>query len=181
MTLENHWSRKTAARAIRSRRWDFVVLQDGSRVPFFGTQEILESVQRFDRVIKSVGSKTVLYMTWADRFEQGRQIEITNAYQEAAKQTGALLVPVGRVWQKALGQKPDLPLFEPDNHHAAPLGAYLTAMTFVSQPTGTPAVRLPHYNSLLRFIGGLVLGNFKTESETTKFLQGSVDAVLRQH
>src|SRR5262249_25445128 len=63
-SLEDHWHRGEAARAIAGGGWTFVVLQQGpSALP--ESQVLLrEYVRRFDAEVRRAGARTALYMVW---------------------------------------------------------------------------------------------------------------------
>jgi hypothetical protein len=63
-TLQKHWNDGKAAARITQGHWDYVVLQEQSQIPFSDRQQMYHYARLFDREIKKVGAKTVLYMTF---------------------------------------------------------------------------------------------------------------------
>jgi hypothetical protein len=53
-----------------------------------------------------------------------------------ADAAGVRVAPVGRAWDLALSQRPDLPLHAADGNHQTALGAFLTACVLVGELTG---------------------------------------------
>lgn len=75
---------------------------------------------------------------------------LTYAYTTAARQTGALLIPVGDVWQLALRWYKQIRLYQADDSHPAQSGSFLTAVSIlqvllltVKLVVGYPIVGLP--------------------------------------
>ena len=108
-SLRTHWNAGRAAQAIATGGYDFVVLQEQSTLPVKNAQRMAENVRLFDEVIKQAGSKTVLYMTWARQNAPESQNAITDAYNSIAAEIGAIVIPVGLVWQRFIA-KHDRPI-----------------------------------------------------------------------
>ena len=128
--LKTHWERGAARDAIRASKWDYGVLQEQSTLPLKNPARMHEYVTLFDEEIRKSGARTVLYMTWARRHEFERQAELTAAYASIGRTLGALVVPVGVAWQRALSERPELVLHDKDNSHPNFAGSYLAACTF---------------------------------------------------
>lgn len=130
MALKTHWDRGDARKLIEGAEWDFVSLQEQSTLPFKNPAKMHESVKKFDEAIRERGAKTVLYLTWARRDAPERQAEITDAYTRIGREIGALIVPAGIAWERAMAAHPELNLHDKDLSHPSPAGSYLAACTF---------------------------------------------------
>lgn len=138
LTLERHWEGNRAIPAIRSGNWDFVVLQEQSKLGmgvlidrdmYFGNTDLFfEYARKFDAEIKKAGAKTVFFMTWSVRERPQEQEILTFAYTEMAKELDAILAPIGLVWDK-LRTNDNLDLYFRDGSHPSPQGSYLVATT----------------------------------------------------
>jgi hypothetical protein len=128
--LKTHWERGEALKAIRSSKWNYVVLQEQSTLPLKNPARMHEYIRLFDQEIKASGAKTVLYMTWARRHEWHRQEDLSNAYLSIGESIGAIVVPVGMAWQHLLIGRPDMVLHDKDNSHPNIAGTYLAACAF---------------------------------------------------
>ena len=132
MALKTHWDRGDALKLLEGSKWDFVSLQEQSTLPFKNPARMREYVSKFDEAIRKHGARTVLYLTWARQDAPERQAEITEAFTSAARETGALVVPVGPAWEAALRESPGLPLYDADKSHPSLAGSYLAACVFYS-------------------------------------------------
>jgi hypothetical protein len=90
------------------------------------------AVRLFDGEIRQLGARTVILLTWSRRSEPDQQADLDFAYDSIARELGATLAPVGRVWQRVRHDNPDLELYAPDGSHPSPLGSYLLACTLLS-------------------------------------------------
>ena len=144
-TLKEIWEEGKAADAIRSSHWDYVVIQEQS---FWAVTEVERStdyMERFDKLARHFGAKTVLYLTWPRKpgslwYTDGqtaflrtpdymlrRFIEQTYT---VALITGASTADVGIYWRRVLREHPEIELYEPDATHQSVAGSYLAALVF---------------------------------------------------
>jgi hypothetical protein len=142
--LQWHWNNEPSREKIRSKRWDYVVLQDRSGGPLEELESFRTHARLLDEEIRRQGAKTVFYMTWANKSRPRTQKIIADAYGQIATELGADLAPVGLAWEKAQALDVALNLHHIDDRHANPSGAYLTACVFYAvffnvSPEGLPA------------------------------------------
>ena len=150
--LKSHWDAEKAVKAIRTRRYTHVVLQEQSRLG--GTYEhgilrvgkpelFFDYARRFDAEIKKAGAKTVFFLTWARQDLPRNQSKLTAAYSTIAKELNATVVPVGPAWQMARRERPELSLYAADQSHPNPLGTYLGGCVFYRVLLGCSPIGLP--------------------------------------
>lgn len=129
-SLRTHWNAGMAAAAIKSGRFEAVVLQEQSTLPVKNAKRMHENVRLFDQAIKAAGAETILYMTWARAHAPESQQAITDAYTSIGKELGATVVPAGIAWQKLLAKHDQPALHDPDGSHPTLAGSYLAACVF---------------------------------------------------
>ena len=129
-SLRQHWNAGTAAEKVGQGGWDYVVLQEQSTLPIKNVRRFHENVQLFNEIIQQQGAKTMLYITWARQHAPETQQVLNEATQTIAGETGALVAPVGVIWQNARQSHPDLELYDKDGSHPSPTGSYLAACVF---------------------------------------------------
>lgn len=142
-TWEGHAADPEVA-ALIVKGWDYVVLQDQSDQAFIGLTSVKPAFTWLDAMIKAVGARTVLYMTWAKR-EDGeaitdvtrfqQDVELVHYYEQHAQSAGALVAPVGRAWERALRDH-SVVLHQADGSHPTEAGTYLAACIFYATLTG---------------------------------------------
>ena len=141
MTLKRHWEEEKSIQAIRSGHWDYVVLQEQSKLGmgvvidddfYFGQTDLFyEYARKFDEEIKKVDAKTVFFMTWSRSDNPEEQEILTYAYSSIAKELDAILAPVGLAWDQ-LRTNTTFNLYVADGSHPSPMGSYLAASTIFS-------------------------------------------------
>jgi hypothetical protein len=142
-TLRQQWDEGKATPKIAEGGWDYVVLQEQSQIPFTDWNQMYRYARLFDREIKKVGARTVLYMTFPlkSKFDDGDLLP--EIYLTLGKELGAIVVPVDLAWHEAARRDARIALYAPDNVHAAPSGTYLAACCFALTLWGAPARPFP--------------------------------------
>jgi hypothetical protein len=165
--FEGHLRDPRVRRAIESKTWDFVVLQEQSQRPSFDepqvAQEVIAPGLELDKLVRASheGTRTAFYETWGRKDGDasnckntpnvctyaGMQLRITQTYAELARKTGAALAPVGRAWAMVRRAHPDLELYGGDGIHPSERGTYLAACVFYAtlfgkSPAGAPKLGL---------------------------------------
>jgi hypothetical protein len=147
-TLAGHAKSSGTLEKLTGQRWDFVVLQEQSRVPAITAQRnehMVPAARLLDERAAESGTEPVLFMTWAARnglpsagFKDyaAMQSAIEAGYLEVAGEIGAMVAPVGVAWQRALEEHPELELWQRDGSHPSPEGTYLAACVFYATLLG---------------------------------------------
>ena len=136
-SLEDHWNRGDAAKAIARGGWQTVILQQGpSALP--ESQVLLrEYTRKFDAPIRRAGAKTALYMVWPFSTRRGDFDGVKASYQAAARDVGGLFLPVGEAWRAVWRRDPTISLYGSDGFHPTAEATYLAALVIYQRLTGT--------------------------------------------
>ncbi|MBR5701373.1 MAG: hypothetical protein IKX47_02815 [Oscillospiraceae bacterium] len=122
--------------------FDYCILQQKAH-PFSDTREDLAAGKRLAELAKAGNVKPVFALTWAEKAYPEHQEQMNVFHEELCRETGALLSPVGRIWQDLLRQDPDFPLYWQDGEHASVYGDYLIACTHYRLLSGKSCNGLP--------------------------------------
>jgi hypothetical protein len=114
-SLEDHWNRGDALRAIASARWDFVVLQQGPSSLPESRALLVDYATRFAREIRRAGARPALYMVWPPLSREDAWDDVTASYTAAAAAVDGLLLPAGEALRAA--GRPRSPVRERPFHH----------------------------------------------------------------
>lgn len=131
--------------AIKSRKWDYVILQghsnelthpvsvvDKNSLPF--AKQIIDSIKKNNSC-----TQVSLYMTWG--YKNGNpkwsaiatydsmQYRIKTQYLRFADLLDTRVSPVGEVWKTIRANYPGINLYDPDLFHPSYVGSYLSACT----------------------------------------------------
>ena len=141
--LEWHGKNLSSRNAIRKKPWDYVVLQDRSGGPLEELDLFTKHAGLLDEEIRKQKSKTLLFLTWANRSRPNTQAALAHAYKMMAHKLHATLAPVGIAWETIHRIDPGIELYHQDGRHANPIGSYLTAFVFYSVLFNTSPEGLP--------------------------------------
>ena len=129
-SLRQHWNKGIAPAAIRSEKYDTVVLQEQSTLPVKNAGRMHENVRQFDGPVREARARMVLYLTWARRHSPASQAAITEAYASIGRELGATVVPAGVAGERVLRDHPEITLHDKDQSHPTLAGSYLAACVF---------------------------------------------------
>ncbi len=141
-TLQAHLQDDQTPGKIRSRKWDYVVLQEqsllGSVLMVNGRSRVGDPenfhthARLIDEEIKKAGAKTMFFLTWGRKgsdFEI-QQKALTYAYMTIAEELKAEVAPVGLAWRRVDQAEAGLNLYQSDGSHPNPFGTYAAACVF---------------------------------------------------
>ena len=109
-------------------------------------QKFVETVRQYDRVIKSRGGKTALYMTHAyvsphKQVSSENIAKIQEMFNSVGREIDAKVIPVGRAFDVSYKRKPELRLHdEYDGSHPSLAGTYLAAAVMYASLYGATPV-----------------------------------------
>jgi hypothetical protein len=93
---------------------------------------MMRSGLALDAEVRKHGARTILFMTWAGRDRPEMLERVVEAYEELARESDAIVAPVGLAWGNARDALPTLDLYAQEGIHPTPAGSYLTACVFFS-------------------------------------------------
>ena len=128
-SLLDHWNDGRARRAVASRRWTAVVLQQGPSTLPESREELTRLSGMFGEEIRRAGGRPALLMVWPLPGQQASAVSAS--YRAAAEATDSVLIPAGDAWVRAAAADPGLVLTEADGFHPSPLGTELAALSVV--------------------------------------------------
>ncbi|HZR23307.1 MAG TPA: hypothetical protein VFA59_06955 [Vicinamibacterales bacterium] len=155
-SLEDHWNRGDARRAIAEGGWSYVVLQQGPSALPESRVLLIDYARRFASEARRVGAEPALYMVWPTRERRGDVDGVRYSYESAAKETHALLLPVGEAFRAAQRADARVRLFGADGFHPTMAGSFLGALVMFETMFGARAPALippgvtPEDNRVLR-------------------------------
>jgi len=140
--LQDHVRDATSINTIQADHWRYVVLQGQSQEPIYNYDNFSAYAAKLDEIIKSVGGKTILFMTWErqDNVKSGVTTDkLAKAYTRLGKQLNVRVAPVGLAFARALRERPGLSLANAnDGSHPTAAGTYLAGCVIYAIAYGTP-------------------------------------------
>lgn len=140
--LQNHVEDAATISTIQTDSWSYVVLQGQSQEPIHNYDNFSAYAAKLDEIIRSVGGKTILFMTWErqDSVNSGVTTDkLATAYTLLGKKLNVRVAPVGLAFARALRERPGLSLTNSnDGSHPTVAGTYLVGCVIYVIVYGTP-------------------------------------------
>ena len=141
-SLEDHWNRGDAQRAIASARWDLVVLQQGPSALPESRVNLIDYATRFAGEIRKIGARPALYMVWPGLDREAEWSAVSASYVAAAEAVDGLLLPAGEALRAVRAGTPSISLFGADGFHPSVAGTYGAALVIYARAAGVSPVGL---------------------------------------
>ena len=142
-SLEDHWNKRDARKAIVKGGWDFVVLQQGPSASREGRALLLEYSGRFAGEIRKAGGRPAFYSVWPSASRRQDFKGVGESYRQAAEDVDGVVFPVGEAWLNAWRINPSIALYSADGFHPSAAGSYLAGLVIYEQLYNRSPVGLP--------------------------------------
>ena len=139
--LKWHWDEFYSVRfQLVYGGYDFCVIQQQGH-PFPGEETTMEYGSKIISMCRENGVTPVVYMPWTEKDNLGNIGRVSGCYRRLCAETGAVLAPVGEVFDFINRNSPDIRLYSPTpgDDHASVTGDYLISLTIASAVTGGTA------------------------------------------
>jgi len=149
--------------------FDAVIMADCSQCPLNPRLRgaFHEYARKHSQTVVKHGARPILFMTWAYADRPEMTAQLAEQYTEAGRETGALVVPAGLAFARAIAKNPRIDLYNPDKLHPSVAGSYLSACTILLAVYGKSPVGNP-------YTGGL-------DRKTAEFLQQIAEETVKQY
>ncbi|HMN78043.1 MAG TPA: hypothetical protein PKC97_18465 [Burkholderiaceae bacterium] len=113
------------------RQFDAVIMMDCSQCPLHPklAQRFQATVREDAAIARARGVRPILFMSWAYKDRPAMTARLAAAYTAAGKANGALVIPAGLAFERALRSHPEIELYAADKRHPSLAGTYLAACT----------------------------------------------------
>ncbi len=160
-SLSQDWDQGDALKLLKSRHFDYVVLQEESAWPYRqDVKPTYDAIGQWVDAARAAGTKPVLFETWADKdggpsYQPGwicdgmtptaAQAVVAEATDKLAANYGLDVVRVGERFTD-IAQTAGAPdLFKDDRHHPSQAGAFVSALMFYKALAGGDATKVSYH------------------------------------
>jgi len=126
--LLDHWADNTIPKHLEQKPYDMVLLQQGPSSQPYGREVLLEYGSMIKELATSYNTATSFYMVWPSIAYFGTFDGVIKNYSDAARKTGSLLLPVGKVWRSFLDIDEKQSIYSSDLFHPSKKGSFLAAL-----------------------------------------------------
>lgn len=125
--LEDHWENCLVHEAIKTRKFDFLVIQQGPSSQSEGRQSLLEYGAKLKSLCDQYDTKLAFFMVWPAVPNFHTFDGVIKNYTDAAVQTNSILCPVGCKWKEFIDATGSLSYYGNDQFHPSLLGSQVAA------------------------------------------------------
>ncbi|HEX8548779.1 MAG TPA: Ig-like domain-containing protein [Cytophagaceae bacterium] len=149
LNLNDHWGNAKSMEMIRSKKYDYVILQGYINLGDIGQATQRENVIKYgillaDEVRKN-NAKPIVFCAHANEDNSSAQWDyIINSYKKLADTSKSIFAPASVAWVEAKTQSPDLSLYTEDHHHQNEFSNYLNMCVFYYIITGQSPLGNPY-------------------------------------
>lgn len=129
--LVDHWDEGTLQKKIKSKSFDFVVVQQGPSSQEEGRKLLFESVQKISKLCAKNNSQLVVFMVWPSQQYYHTFEKVIKNHREVAEKFNAVLCPVGEAWRTHFDRTRDFSYYGPDGFHPSEKGSQVAAEIIV--------------------------------------------------
>lgn len=128
----DHWQEGEVQTLIQSRKYDYIIIQQGPSSQPEGYDMLLQSGQAYAALCKANDVQLAYFMVWpALQYYHTFEGVIAN-YSNAAKENEALLCPVGATWKTYIDRTNDFSYYGTDGFHPSVKGSLVAADMIVN-------------------------------------------------
>jgi len=127
----DHWNEGGVQDLIKSKKYDFVIIQQGPSSQSEGRDMLFYDGQKYSALCNENDVKLVYFMVWPARAYYHTFSAVIANYRDAAIFNNALLSPVGSVWKQHFDDTGDFSYYTTDQFHPSHLGSQVAAEVIV--------------------------------------------------
>ncbi|WP_298237495.1 SGNH/GDSL hydrolase family protein [uncultured Algibacter sp.] len=135
-TLPDHWHEGKAQKLIKSKTFDFLIVQQGPSSQAEGKQMLLEYGEKYSLLCKKNQVKLAYFMVWPSLQYYHTFEGVIKNHQLAAKANNAILCPVGDIWRKYFNTTNYYDYYGSDGFHPSKKGSEIAAKVIIESLFG---------------------------------------------
>ncbi|WP_106792960.1 SGNH/GDSL hydrolase family protein [Aquimarina sp. Aq78] len=128
----DHWADREVQRLIKTKKYDFVIIQQGPSSQADGREMLLNSGKEYSDFCNANGAKLAYFMVWPSRIYYHTFEGVIKNYTDAAIKNNAILCPVGKIWKQHFDKTNDFSYYSPDQFHPSLSGSQVAARVIVA-------------------------------------------------
>lgn len=113
------------------RQYDTAIIMDCSQCPIHPQLQAAfhATARKHAQSLMRAGVRPALFMSWAYKDKPEMTAQLAEQYTLAGNATGAIVIPAGLAFAKAISKRADIELYQADKRHPSVAGTYLAACT----------------------------------------------------
>lgn len=129
--LIDHWNDGTIQKEIQSKKYDYVIVQQGPSSQQFGREVLIEYGKKLSTLCMQNNSTLCYFMVWPSRQYYYTFDKVIQNHKDASKLNTAILLPVGEAWKHHFDSTLNFDYYGPDGFHPSQKGSEASAEIIV--------------------------------------------------
>lgn len=129
--LEDHWNDGFIQEKIKTKKFDYVLFQQGPSSQTYGRSSLFEYGGKISSLTKSIGGQPAYFMVWPSVQYYHTFDGVIKNHEEAAEANKSMVISVGKLWEQYRKIEFVSDLYSTDQFHPGPTGSFLAALTII--------------------------------------------------
>ncbi|MCO6163768.1 SGNH/GDSL hydrolase family protein [Flavobacterium sp. NRK F7] len=130
--IEDHWNEGKVQKLIASKKYDYVIIQQGPSSQSEGKNMLLASGKKYSDICKLNNTQLCYFMVWPAKSNYHTFDKVIQNYTEAAIRNEAILLPVGSAWKSYIESTNTWDYYSEDAFHPSLKGSKVAAMVIIN-------------------------------------------------
>lgn len=131
--IVDHWADGEVQQLISSKKYDFVIIQQGPSSQSEGRQMLIESGKLYSDLCKQNDADLCYFMVWPSINNYNTFDGVIKNHTDAAAMNNSILLPVGEVWKAYIDSTNSFEYYGPDGFHPSVKGSEVAADVIVER------------------------------------------------
>jgi len=129
--IEDHWNDGQVQKLISSKKYDFVILQQGPSSQSDGRKMLIEYGEKYNSLCKLNEVKLCYFMVWPSLNYYHTFDDVIKNHKDAALVNDSILLPVGKVWKEYIDSTKSNEYYSSDGFHPSIKGSQIAAKVII--------------------------------------------------
>ena len=129
--IQDHWNDGQVQKLISSKKYDFVILQQGPSSQSDGRKMLIEYGKKYSSLCKLNDAKLCYFMVWPSLNYYHTFDDVIKNHKDAAEINSSILLPVGKIWKDYIDSSIDNEYYSSDGFHPSMKGSQIAAKVIV--------------------------------------------------
>lgn len=129
--IEDHWLDGQVQKLISSKKYDFVIIQQGPSSQSDGRKMLIEYGKKYSSLCKLNEAKLCYFMVWPSINYYHTFDNVIKNYKDAAAINNSILLPVGQRWKDSIDSTKNNEYYGLDGFHPSIKGSQMAAKVIV--------------------------------------------------
>lgn len=129
--IEDHWNNGKTQKLISSKKFDYVIIQQGPSSQYEGRKMLIEYGKKYSDLCKLNNTQLCYFMVWPSLNYFHSFDKVIKNHKDAATINNSVLLPVGTKWKEHFDSTNNYEYYSSDGFHPSIKGSKIAAKIIV--------------------------------------------------